>query len=581
MPVTQRGVKTISKSGDTPLKQDVTLSAGTNVTLTQAGQNIAIASDVPDYNGVNLLKNGNFINNSTNGYGSTADDWTNSNGNPVQGGFPTMTKAELISITGVADGDIEGLWNLNEASGDATDLSANGYNLTDTNTVTNDADGLMSGGARKFTAANTEYLTIANAASANLKITGSQTLFCLFKSSTLSDETIFSTNNATNNGGIIMYIQAADKAVVFVGRGLTTNTVITSDVKLEANKWYFIVGEYDSVNTALSLTINGVKKAVTASGTVAASTADPCIGYNLSGTNLKCNGSIQAVGLLSVALTDAQVKRLWAATTYKGQKIRRATDDSTYYQALNEDLAERLRGKAITLRAAAYCSSTNHGIYITTNGTGGTTTVDNPSSANAWEDLSVSITVPADATAITVGLTAPTTDGNSWFKALSLYEGTEALPYSHSLDDWSRFPRLLKMDIPQMYNGLPYQYEEKRYFSWTPVVTASAAMTIASLSITQAKWMYTGQNCSFVMKLGFTTGVNDDYDVYTTMPLYRADAGAYVIAGNGNGYGAAVAVYGQWNNTSQTQVGWENYNQSLWTLGASGSLGGLGHYDID
>lgn len=38
------GVDSLAKSGDTPLLGDVTLSAGSNVTLTQAGQNIAIAS---------------------------------------------------------------------------------------------------------------------------------------------------------------------------------------------------------------------------------------------------------------------------------------------------------------------------------------------------------------------------------------------------------------------------------------------------------------------------------------------------------------------------------------------------------
>ena len=44
MSVVTRDVKSLSKSGDTKLKGDVTLSAGTNVSLTQSGQNIEIAA---------------------------------------------------------------------------------------------------------------------------------------------------------------------------------------------------------------------------------------------------------------------------------------------------------------------------------------------------------------------------------------------------------------------------------------------------------------------------------------------------------------------------------------------------------
>ncbi len=44
MPVEQRHVKTIRKAGDTKLKKDVTLTGGTNVTLTQSGQDISIAA---------------------------------------------------------------------------------------------------------------------------------------------------------------------------------------------------------------------------------------------------------------------------------------------------------------------------------------------------------------------------------------------------------------------------------------------------------------------------------------------------------------------------------------------------------
>src|SRR3990167_2534474 len=44
MAITTRDVKSIKKAGDTALKGDVTLTGGTNVTLTQSGQDISIAA---------------------------------------------------------------------------------------------------------------------------------------------------------------------------------------------------------------------------------------------------------------------------------------------------------------------------------------------------------------------------------------------------------------------------------------------------------------------------------------------------------------------------------------------------------
>lgn len=44
MSITTRDVKSLSKSGSAKLKGDVTLSQGTNITLTQTGQDIAIAA---------------------------------------------------------------------------------------------------------------------------------------------------------------------------------------------------------------------------------------------------------------------------------------------------------------------------------------------------------------------------------------------------------------------------------------------------------------------------------------------------------------------------------------------------------
>jgi hypothetical protein len=46
-----QGVRTLSKNGSTLLRQNVTLSEGTNITLTQAGQNITISASAGSVSG--------------------------------------------------------------------------------------------------------------------------------------------------------------------------------------------------------------------------------------------------------------------------------------------------------------------------------------------------------------------------------------------------------------------------------------------------------------------------------------------------------------------------------------------------
>jgi len=451
---------------------------------------------------VNLIKNGNFINNSTNGYGSTPDDWTNSSGNPVQGGFPSFTKQQLIDLLGIADGDIEGLWNLNEASGNATDLSSNGYDLTDTNTVTSTEDGLM-GKARDFESGNSECLKIAAASATNLTITGSTTIFGWIKPESLVTGQMYGHRTAS---GPIIGILDSTGVIRFLTTGLTTNTRINSDVALEAGKWYFICGVYDSTNTKLKIWINGVKKEVTASGTQTISSDGVIVGANNFGSpGSFFDGLIQNVGVLSVALTDSQVKKLWAYTTYKGQKIRRATSDGNLYQTLDEALVERLRGKTVTMRATMWQDTASIGQININDGS------DNKSTTTAtigsWVTVSKTVTISATATAITLKLEANTSDGNVWFKEVALYEGSGVAPYSHSADDWNRFPRLLKLNPPAMNIGKPYQYEEKRLYTWVSVPTWTAGTAPSGSPTKNEIWSFSGQQVMVsILNYSYTAG---------------------------------------------------------------------------
>lgn len=393
----------------------------------------------------NLLKNGNFINNSTNGYGSTPDDWTSSSANPVQGGFPSMTKAELIALLGISDGDIEGLWNLNEASGNATDLSSNAYHLTDTNTVGASDDGLM-GKARDFEKDNSEYFTIADASCANLEISGSQTWFAWIKPETIPsgvNANILTKRNTkikqlwiVNGGGIAFYLD-----------DLSTVNII-SDTLAEAGKWYFVCGVYDSSAGKLKVWINGIKKEVAVTGTIADSNGNFVIGAG----NEQYDGLIQNAGVLSVALTDSQVKKLFAATLYRGQKIRRATTNATLSQALPEDLVERLRGKNVAIVAKAYQDTASTAQVEINDGTAYASTTT--ATTGSWVNVGKTCTISASATAITIYLKHSTSDGNSWFKEVAIYEGSSLLYIWYpSYDDISRFSKAMRMEFADLNKG--------------------------------------------------------------------------------------------------------------------------------
>lgn len=501
----------------------VDFSAGT-----KAVSLIFTSIDTDDIAPQNLLKNGNFINNSTSGYGATPDDWTSSNANPVQGGIPALTKQNLIDILGVGTGDIEGLWPLNEASGNALDLSDNAYNLTDTNTVAASSDGLMSS-VRDFELANTEYFTVADASAPNLEIAGSQTWFAFVKPETASTagHCFLGKSNATTYKLLQIQTNGISQAGVgFQLAGLTTNTIVISDVSLEAGKWYFVCGVYDSANSKLKVWVNGIKKEVTASGSATDTNGTFNLGRTGGTSPNYYDGLIQNACVLSVALTDNQVKKLFAATMYKGLKIRRATTNAIQYEDLPMSEVEKLRGKTVALRADMYQDTASTGqisllVTLADASTSETIISATDATTGSWLEKVATGTIGSTAVAIRVQLKHSTSDGNTWFRNVSLYEGSTLLPYDHSKEDWSRFPRLLKMDIPAVISG--YQFEEGRWFSNTPTFTGySSAVTSVS------RFCMIGK--SLLYSLYISVGTSNSADLTVSAPVKAANTGTYYFS---------------------------------------------------
>lgn len=390
----------------------------------------------------NLLSNGNFINNSANGYGGTPDDWTNSNANPVQGGIPALTKQNLIDITGLATGDIELLLNL---SGNFNDSSDNATNLTAGGSPTDDSDGLM-GLAKKFVTGSSQYASVT---APNVLVGGNQTWAILVKPTALpgtsSRYNIFGHSDSAYGVqcGIELVTDAANVSRFnFQLSGTTTNTQVTSDIVVQANKWYFVVGIFDSTNSLLKIYVNGILKSVTASGTHTTSgTQTVGVGRAGSFAGNYSSALMNMAIMVSKALTDNQVKKLFAETLYKGIKVRRATTNAIAYQDLSMDLVERLRGKTVALRSDMYqeVASTSQISILQTLASGSTSeTIISATDATtgSWLEKVATGAIDATAVGIRIQLKHSTSDGNTWFKKISLYEGSVLLPYDHSKKDF-------------------------------------------------------------------------------------------------------------------------------------------------
>lgn len=541
-------------------------NSGSLVNFSAGTKNVSMVATARDFVGeispVNLLKNGNFINNSTNGYGSTPDDWTSSNANPVQGGIPALTKQNLIDGLGIATGDIEALYPCNGFvnTDDLDDLSDNAYDAdTATHVPGTSLDGQM-GTAIDFEAGSSQYG--AKTTPTNALIVGNQTFFGWIKPESLHDGDFITVSDSGANTVAVRLASAGTIGMHVTG--LTPN-ILSSDVKYEAGKWYFVVGIWDSSNTTLKIWVNGIKKqqtGVTGTHTVGVSTL-----YVGGRTGVFYDGLLQNVGILSVALTDNQVKKLFAMTMYRGQKIRRATTNAYAYQQLPQDLVERLRGKTVALRADLYqevASTAQISIHQTMADATTDETIISATDATtgSWLSKVATGTLEADVVTVEIRIKHSTSDGNTWFRNVSLYEGSTLLPYDHSKDDWSRFPRLLKMEIPSFNIGYPYQYEENRYYDNSPTITSGSG-TPTTVTKNDYAWMFSGKTCHLTSDHTVTAKGTAASTFIVPLPVKHAGAG--ISSATGRESGATGKIFGGNIGSTGVSISLLDYlNATLW-----------------
>lgn len=221
---------------------------------------------------------------------------------------------ELYTSSLYSDANLQGYWRLEN---NFTDETANNNDLTNRNS-TAFATAKFGSGA-DFESGSLQYADIAHASQTNLNGTGSKTISCWFKPESIGvNHVLVSKDNAVAEG-YLLYITSGNNPR-FIGRGLTTNTLVTSTETVSAGSWYHVVGVYDSSGSKLKIFVNGVKTEVTASGTTAASSVPFAIGAREKGgtQDLHADGILDDVAFFDRALTDTEVNSLYIDGTKSG-----------------------------------------------------------------------------------------------------------------------------------------------------------------------------------------------------------------------------------------------------------------------
>lgn len=186
----------------------------------------------------------------------------------------------------VNDASVAAYWRMDESSGNETDTK-NGNVLVDNNTVTSAAGKIST--SRQFTAANTEYFSIADNASISLGADTAFTITCfVYSDADLSAVTkAVVTKSSSSVAADIEFNLVCGVASIFtqftVGNGTTSQDVFHAAVPAQS-AWTFICVQHDPDANILSVSFNdGTPTTAAWSGGTKDTTAAMNIGRDVSG----------------------------------------------------------------------------------------------------------------------------------------------------------------------------------------------------------------------------------------------------------------------------------------------------------
>lgn len=221
-----------------------------------------------------------------------------------------------------SDAAVEGLWLLNEVSGDRADDSPNANTLTDINTVESSTDRIEGTRSADFEASSSEYLRITDGDQAGLDQTGSITVGVWIKIEseannfaslmsrwdTGSDDRqyrLFDEDIGVNDSRATLQLSSNGTSTTIEAVGLT---------ELELATWYHVVAVYDSTNIFIyvdgEIDYNWSVNPIAFAASLFDGDADFTLGTR-SDPGLNYDGLMDEAFLMSRALTGAEVKSLF------------------------------------------------------------------------------------------------------------------------------------------------------------------------------------------------------------------------------------------------------------------------------
>lgn len=193
--------------------------------------------------------------------------------------------------------NLEAFWKLDEASGSRADSSGNSRTLTDNNTVTQ-ATGKV-GNAAQFTAANSEYLSAADAA------------WCSFGNESFTVAAWIYIDSAAAEGAVVGK-NTEWRCTITTGRKarLTLpSTALNHADTLSLSTWYHVVWQYDAAADLIRIYVNAGTPTTTSDTTGATdSTNELRLGRQGSAYY---DGRIDAVGIWRRALSADEITTLY------------------------------------------------------------------------------------------------------------------------------------------------------------------------------------------------------------------------------------------------------------------------------
>lgn len=223
--------------------------------------------------------------------------------------------------------NLQGYWTMDESSTGVgavsrLDSTANNNDLTDVNTTAS-ATGIIGNGA-DFERANSEYLTITDAAQTGLDITGDIAVSFWYKpevgpTTGVTYEAITKWNGVDGNGAYrFMYYNDAgvlkQSSMMYDSVAPTTNIPFSARKTLADGSWYHIVFSFDITTEAMTIYVNGSSVGLAFSPFGAAinnNAANFSIGDLEIGVQGFVDGIIDEVGIWSRELTSLEVLALY------------------------------------------------------------------------------------------------------------------------------------------------------------------------------------------------------------------------------------------------------------------------------